>query len=229
MTVAARDAIQRADLVIADRICSPAILDLVEGELRVARKYPGRAAEAQAELNRWVLEGVRAGKRVVRLKCGDPFVFGRGGEELRFLAERGVTADVIPGVSSALAAPMAAGIPVTHRGLANRVTVMTAVARGGAPLRPPAFDPDATVVVLMGVRRLPDLVQEMLAAGYPASLPVAIVERGTWSAQRTTTATLATVVQTAAEAGVAAPATIVVGEVAAFPASLALPLLSQAS
>lgn len=221
MTVAAREALERADLVIADRICSPALLELVSGELRVARKYPGRAAEAQVEVNQWMLDGVRAGKRVVRLKCGDPFVFGRGGEELRFLAGHGIQAAVIPGVSSALAAPLAAGIPVTHRGLANRVTVMTAVARENVPLRPPPFDAGTTVVVLMGVRRLPDLVREMLEGGYPPSWPVAIVERGTWRAQRTTTATLSSIVERAREAEVSSPATVVVGEVAAFPAALA--------
>ncbi|MGB0648389.1 MAG: SAM-dependent methyltransferase, partial [Bradymonadia bacterium] len=126
LTIAAIDALSAADLVVADRLVPKAIMDLVSCELRIARKWRGRADAAQDELNQWVLDGARAGKQVVRLKCGDPFVFGRGREELDWLDKHGIESEVVPGVSSAFAAPAAAGIPVTSRGYADRVTMLTA-------------------------------------------------------------------------------------------------------
>lgn len=213
LTVAGRRALEEADLVLADRLVPPAILELVRGELRIARKVPGRAQAAQEELDAWTLEAVQAGRDVVRLKCGDPFVFGRGGEELRWLAGHGVTAEVVPGVTSALAAPAAAQIPTTMRGFADRVTVLTAVLKDGAVPDVPTFHPTTTFVFLMGVRRLGELCDALVAAGFPVDWPAAIVERATWPEQRSLRGSLRTIPGIAQAQGVQAPATIVVGRV----------------
>lgn len=225
LTVRARQALAEADLVLADRLVPPAILALVQGELRIARKWPGRADAAQDELHAWALEGLTAGRDVVRLKCGDPFVFGRGGEEVAFFAERGIATEIVPGLSSAFAAPVDAGIPTTMRGVADRVLVLTAHGQHGRRPVTPAFDTGTTYVWLMGVGRLEDLVDGLRSEGFPAHWPVAIVERATHADARTTRGTLADIAATARDAGVRAPAAIVVGRVveatAALPARLA--------
>jgi uroporphyrin-III C-methyltransferase len=213
LTDAAREALAEADLVLADRLISPEILALVEGELRIARKLPGRAQDAQDELDAWTLEAARAGRDVVRLKCGDPFVFGRGGEELAFLAGHGIEAEVIPGVSSAFAAPLAAGIPTTMRGYADRVLLLTAQLRDGGRPSTPVFDDHTTYLWLMGVGRMAELFDGLADAGFPADWPAAVVQAGTRPEQKVVKGTLATLPRLAAEAGVAAPATIVVGRV----------------
>jgi uroporphyrin-III C-methyltransferase len=224
LTVAAREALETADLVLADRLVSPEILDLVRGELRIARKLPGRAQEAQDELDAWTIEAAKAGRDVVRLKCGDPFVFGRGGEELVALAAHGLDAEVVPGVSAALSAPVLAGIPTTMRGHADRILVLTATGRELARPAPPAFDDATTYVFLMGVHRLDALVADLLGAGFPPSWPAAIVESASRPGQRTVRAPLAALAARAAEQGVAAPATVVVGRVVDALASAAAPL-----
>lgn len=216
LTVAARNALEEADLVLSDRLVPPAILALVKGELRVARKYPGRADAAQAELHAWMREGLEDGRNVVRLKCGDPFLFGRGQEELIWLGQQGLEAEVIPGISSAFCAPLAAGIPPTHRGVADRVMVLTGHGRGGRRPSRPTFDAETTFVWLMGVRRIADLTAGLIADGWPPDLPAAIVEKATHPEQRQVFATLGTLAAEAAAAGIAPPAAIVVGEVAAL-------------
>ncbi len=214
LTVAARDALEEADLVLADRLVPAEILALVRGELRVATKLPGRAQAAQDELDRWTLDAFRAGRDVVRLKCGDPFVFGRGGEELEFLASHGIEAEVLPGLSSALVAPLAAGIPTTLRGHADRILVLTATGRDLARPKPPAFDPQTTYVILMGVHRVTELVQELLDQGFPADWPAAVIASATHPDQRQLRCRLADLPLRIAEEAIAAPATIVVGQVA---------------
>lgn len=224
LTVAAREALETADLVLADRLVSPEILDLVQGELRIARKLAGRAQEAQDELDAWTIEAAQAGRDVVRLKCGDPFVFGRGGEELVALAAHGLDAEVIPGVSSALAAPLVAGIPTTMRGYADRLLVLTATGRDLARPEPPAFDAGTTYVFLMGVHKLDALVADLVGAGFPPSWPAAIVASATRPEQRSARSTLADLPALAAAEGFAAPATIVIGRVVDALAEAAAPL-----
>jgi uroporphyrin-III C-methyltransferase/precorrin-2 dehydrogenase/sirohydrochlorin ferrochelatase len=169
----------------------------------------------QHEIGRILVEQARRGRTVVRLKGGDPFVYGRGGEEVLACREAGVPVTVIPGVSSAFAVPAAAGIPLTHRGTVGAIHVVhghdgwTAAALAG--LR----DRSHTVVVLMGVAALGTLAADALAAGVDAALPVAVVESGTLDAQRVTRARLDEVAARAAEVGVRAPAVIVLGDVAA--------------
>jgi uroporphyrin-III C-methyltransferase len=213
LTMRATEALRQADLVLADRLVPTAITDLVQGELRVARKPRGRAERGQEELYRWLLEGVRAGRRVVRLKCGDPFVFGRGGEEVQRLAEHGIATEVVPGISSALAAPLAAGIPTTLRGFADRLLVLTAQGRQETTPTPPDFEASTTYVYLMGVKRLPSLVPELLAAGWPPDWPAAIVERASHPGERSLVGTLAMLPQLAADNDVKPPAVVVIGRV----------------
>ncbi len=207
-----------ADVVVYDRLAAPALLDLAPpGAERISvGKAPGRAEAGQDEINALLVAHARDGKRVVRLKGGDPFVFGRGGEEAEALQSAGVAFEVVPGVTSALAAPAYAGIPVTHRGLARSVTIVTghedptqdaagvdwaSLARAGG-----------TLVILMGASRIDAIAGALRDAGLPADTPVAAVQRGTRPDQATLRATLATI----GDAAPAAPAAIVVGPVAAL-------------
>jgi uroporphyrin-III C-methyltransferase len=215
LTIAAREALEEADLVLADRLVPTEILDLVRGELRIARKLPGRARAAQEELHQWMLEGYHAGRDVVRLKCGDPLVFGRAGEECAFLAGHGISAELIPGITSALSAPLLAGIPTTMRGIANRILIATAHGKEGVHPTPPPFDRDTTYVWLMGVERLDALSDELIGAGFPPDWPAAVVERASHPDQRSVSTTLSRLAATARQGGFAAPATIVVGRAVA--------------
>mmetsp|Transcript_67417 Transcript_67417/g.109313 ORF Transcript_67417/g.109313 Transcript_67417/m.109313 type:complete len:255 (-) Transcript_67417:403-1167(-) len=211
--MAAHKAILAADVVVADRLVSQEILELVPGQLKVARKLPGCALEAQREIYRWCAEAVLAGKNVVRLKIGDPYVFGRGGEEVLEFRRLGVEPKVIPGISSALAGPLAAGIPVTHRGIANRVVFCTGINKEEEVPDVPPFHAEQTCVFLMAVGRMPELVDALLADGYPAKTPVAIIERATTPRERTLRSDLTHVVADMLASNVKPPAIIVVGGV----------------
>ncbi len=213
LTERALRALEEAELVLADRLVSPEILALAHGEVRVAAKEPGRADDAQATLNAWMLEGARAGRDVVRLKCGDPFVFGRGGEERDLLVAHGVPVEVVPGISAALAAPLAAGIPVTHRDAADRLLVLTGHGRAGREVDLPAFEPGTTLVWLMAMGRLGRLTEGLIALGFPADWPVAIVQHGASAAQRATRGTLRDIAARAEDLGLGAPAVVVMGRV----------------
>lgn len=202
-------------LVIADRLVSDEILELVAGELRVARKRPGCADEAQREIYQWVAEAVLMGRDVVRLKIGDPFVFGRGGEEiLEFRETLGIEARVIPGVSAAFASPLLGNIPVTHRGAANQVVMSTGFGRN---LETPSLQPynkDQTAVFLMAVGRLGDLCARLISdASYPITCPAAIIERASCPDQRLVLGTISNIASMAEQYKVRAPATIVFGDV----------------
>jgi uroporphyrin-III C-methyltransferase len=220
LTLRGAEVLQQADVVVHDRLAPAALLDLAPraAERVDAGKAPGRARLAQAELNRLLVERGKQGRRVVRLKGGDPFVFGRGGEEALALAEAGVPFEIVPGVSSAVAAPAYAGIPVTHRGVAASFAVVSASLTGGrlADLGRVATATD-TLVVLMAAERLGEVCAALVAAGRPASEPAAVVGWAATRAQRTLTGTLADL----AEAEVEAPATLVVGPVAALAGTLA--------
>ncbi len=217
LTLRGRRALAEADVVVTDRLGPVAVLDELAAGVEVVHvgKSPGHHPVPQQEINRILVERAGRGQVVVRLKGGDPFLYGRGGEEVLACDAAGVPVEVVPGVSSALAAPAAAGIPLTHRGTTAAVHVVHGHDGLGPAARVAVAERSATVVVLMGVEALPRIVDEALAAGAPGDLPVALVERATTPSQRITRAPLDAVVHRAAEVGVRAPAVVVLGDVAA--------------
>ncbi|HWL76479.1 uroporphyrinogen-III C-methyltransferase [Microbacterium sp.] len=216
MTVRGRRLLAEADVVVADRLGPASVLSDLDPDVEVidVGKRPGHHPVPQDRINELLVEHARAGRRVVRLKGGDPFVLGRGGEEVAACLAAGVAVEVVPGISSALAVPQAAGIPVTHRGTAGSVHVVNGQAAVSPATLAALADPDATTVVLMGVAALPRLIHAALDAGVPENRPVAIVESGHTPRQRTTRTTLGHAVDDARAVGVSNPAVIVVGDVA---------------
>jgi uroporphyrin-III C-methyltransferase len=176
-------------------------------------KAPGRHRRSQEEINALLIRYAREGKNVVRLKGGDPFVFGRGGEECEALAQAGVPFEVVPGVTSAIAVPAYAGIPVTHREHASAFTVVTGHTCGPDPcaLDWASLASAETLVILMGVRHLPEIARQLVAHGCPPKTPVAVIQMGTTPEQVVVEGTLADIAEKAK--GVRPPATIVVGQV----------------
>lgn len=221
MTLRGREVLQQAEVVVYDALVGPAILDMIPdaAELIYVGKRANRHAMVQPDINRVLLEQARAGRRVVRLKGGDPFLFGRGGEELELLSENGIPFEVVPGVTSAFAVPAYNGIPVTHRDYCASVHVITGHRRAGE-----ALDIDfgalkragGTLVFLMGVSALQDIVRGLVAAGMPGDTPAAVLEKGATARQRRVTATLDTIVERCRAANVQTPAIIVVGGVCAL-------------
>jgi len=216
LTVAGRRALAEADVVVADRLGPTDVLDELPPDVEVidVGKSPGHHPVPQDEINRILVEQAQRGRAVVRLKGGDPFVYGRGGEEVLACRAAGVPVTVVPGVSSAFAAAAAAGVPLTHRGVVGAVHVMNGTDGWSNAALTGLRDRSCTVVVLMGVAVLPVLVREALAAGVDPALPVAVVERATLPDQRVTRAPLHEVVALAAARGVRAPAVVVLGDVA---------------
>jgi uroporphyrin-III C-methyltransferase len=224
LTLRGADLLRNAGVVVHDRLISNAILDLAPGsaELIDVGKAPGQHHVSQDEINRILVEHALAGRRVVRLKGGDPFVFGRGGEEALACARAGIEFEVVPGVTSAIAAPAAAGIPLTHRGVASGFAVVTASHAPAADVGIPAWAAGAdTIVVLMAAARLAEACASLVALGRPASQPAAIVQWGTTSMQRTVVGTLADLAELAREAGIGPPAALVAGDVVALADELA--------
>eukprot|EP00979_Chaetoceros_neogracilis_P016963 scaffold10164_cov259-Chaetoceros_neogracile.AAC.16 len=215
LTMAAHKILADPDaLVISDRLVSKEIVDLIQGEYKVARKLPGCADAAQEEIHRWCKEGLDAGKHVVRLKIGDPFVFGRGGEEVLTFREFGVEPKVIPGVSAAFSAPLLGSIPVTHRGVSNQVVMCTGYGRNGTSPDLIQYHKEQTIVFLMAVGRLRELCQRLIdMAGYPSKTPVAIIQDAGCPTQRTVVGDMETIADLAEEYQVKPPSTIIVGEV----------------
>jgi uroporphyrin-III C-methyltransferase/precorrin-2 dehydrogenase/sirohydrochlorin ferrochelatase len=219
ITVRGRRLLAEADVVIADRLGPRDLLDELPPHVEVidAAKIPYGRAMAQEAINAALVEHAKAGKAVVRLKGGDPFVFGRGMEEAQALAAEGVAVTVVPGISSSISVPGAAGIPVTHRGVAHEFTVVSGhVAPDDARS---LVDWEAlarlrgTLVLLMAVERIGAIAETLVAGGRPAGTPVAVVQEGTTAAQRRVDATLGTVAETVVREGVRPPAVIVVGDV----------------
>ncbi|MCC2314718.1 uroporphyrinogen-III C-methyltransferase [Cellulomonas xiejunii] len=220
ITTRGRRALAEADVVVVDRLAPRALLDELEPDVEVveAGKAPHAHTLTQSEINVLLVERARAGQRVVRLKGGDPFVLGRGGEELAACRAAGVAVEVVPGVTSAIAVPGAADIPVTHRDVARQVTIVS------------AHDADTdwqtlarlrgTLVLLMGVGRLAEHMARLASHGLDPATPVAVVEDGTLPTQRTTLGTLADIAARAQEVGVRNPAVVVVGAVASLAAAL---------
>jgi uroporphyrin-III C-methyltransferase / precorrin-2 dehydrogenase / sirohydrochlorin ferrochelatase len=224
ITTRGRRLLADADVVVVDRLAPRALLAELDPDVEVieAGKGPQAHTLTQLEINHLLVERARLGQRVVRLKGGDPFVFGRGGEEAMACAAAGIPCEVVPGVTSAVAVPESAGIPVTHRNVARQFTVVSAhtAREGDSPDWAHLAGLEGTLVFLMGVSQLGDIVDGLLAHGRDPGTPVAVVERGTLPGQRTTTGTLTTIMAAAAAAAVRSPAVIVVGDVVDVAASL---------
>jgi uroporphyrin-III C-methyltransferase/precorrin-2 dehydrogenase/sirohydrochlorin ferrochelatase len=211
ITVRGRRLLGQADVVVADRLGPRELLNELAPDVRIIEvgKTPGHHPVPQADINRILVEEALAGHRVVRLKGGDPYVLGRGGEEAEFCRQNGVDVEVVPGVTSAISVPAAAGIPVTHRGLAKGFSVVT----GHEELSEVPARPDHTVVLLMGVSQLRESAAALALAGLPQDTPVGIVENGYLPNQRVTIGTLGTIAGQAEAVGVSNPAVIVIGDV----------------
>lgn len=216
MTVRGRRLLAEADVVVHDRLGPIDVLGELEPGVTVidVGKSPGRQPVPQQEINELLVAHARAGSRVVRLKGGDPFVYGRGGEEVAACLAAGIPVEVVPGLTSAVSVPQSAGIPVTHRGTAASLHIVNGQAETAPATLAALADETVTTVVLMGVAGLPRLVAAALDAGVPGTRPVAIVERGHTPEQRTTRTTLDRAVADASAARVGNPAVIVIGEVA---------------
>jgi uroporphyrin-III C-methyltransferase/precorrin-2 dehydrogenase/sirohydrochlorin ferrochelatase len=223
ITVRGTEVLGLADVVVYDRLASPQLLDLApaRAELIYAGKEPGRSAMRQPEIDSLLVERALRGETVVRLKGGDPFVFGRGGEEALACAKAGVAFEVVPGVTSAIAAPALAGIPVTHRGMAQSFAVVTGSTAHGeeVDLARVASSTD-TLVVLMAASKLSETCAELIAAGRPATEPAAIVQWAATPEQRAVVGTLEDLPALAAAVSIGPPATLVVGAVAALASEL---------
>lgn len=218
LTVRARDLLEEADVVLHDKLPGPEIIELIPEDRREdVGKRAGGERTPQSAINERLVELAGEGKTVVRLKGGDPFVFGRGGEELATLAEHDIEVEVVPGVTSPLAAPAVAGIPATHREHASSVSLVTGhedpTKEESAVDWEALADTGGTIVVLMGVGKLPEYSDALLDAGMPPETPIALVERGTWPDQQVATGTLGTAVERRDDAGIEPPAVTVIGDV----------------
>jgi uroporphyrinogen III methyltransferase / synthase len=230
LTARALELIAAADVILYDRLVGPGALDgaRADAELVFVGKEGGGASVPQEETEELMVRHAREGRTVLRLKGGDPFVFGRGGEEALRLREEGIAYEVVPGVTAGMAAPAYAGIPVTHRGLASGVALVTGHTRADpgddgsqAALDFPALAAfPGTLVFYMGVRALPEIAAALLQAGRPADEPAAVVEAGTLARQRTIAATLGTIADAVEKAEVKPPSITVVGAVAALAGEL---------
>jgi uroporphyrinogen III methyltransferase/synthase len=227
MTARALELIARADVIVYDRLIPATALDgaRADAELIYAGKEGGGPSVGQDEIEQLLVAHGGAGREVVRLKGGDPFVFGRGGEEAETLRAAGIPYTVVPGVSSGVAAPAYAGIPVTHRDAASAVAFVTGhedPAKAESALRWSALAAfPGTLVVYMGVRQLDAITARLLEGGRSPAEPAALIQRGTLPGQRSVTATLSSIAAAGREAGIRAPAIAVFGEVAALGAELA--------
>jgi len=219
LTVRGQERLRQADVVVYDRLLSESLLAQAPpgAELIYVGKASADHTMRQSEINALLVAKALEGKQVVRLKGGDPFVFGRGGEEAEELARCGIPYEVVPGVTSAIAAPAYAGIPVTHRRTATAVTIFTG--HEDPSKGQPTIDwasmasSGATLVCLMVMENLAQVARELMRHGRPADTPAALVEWGTWPRQRTLTSTLAEVASAAAAEGFGSPSVLVVGEV----------------
>jgi uroporphyrin-III C-methyltransferase/precorrin-2 dehydrogenase/sirohydrochlorin ferrochelatase len=222
ITVRGRRLLSQADVVVADRLAPPELLAELAPHVEVidAAKIPYGRAMAQDAINEVLVDRARAGKFVVRLKGGDPFVFARGYEEVLACAEAGIPVTVVPGVTSAIGVPALAGVPVTHRHVTHEFVVVSGHVAPDHPESLVNWDALAalsgTIVLLMAVERIELFAKALLDGGRPADTPVLVVQHGTTSAQRSLRATLADAPQRIREEGIRPPAIIVIGPVAAF-------------
>lgn len=225
LTVKALRLMQSADVALYDNLVSAAIMELLPPS--VERIYVGKRradhAMRQEEISELLVSLARRGKRVLRLKAGDPFVFGRGGEEIETLAREGVAFEVVPGITAALGVAAYAGIPLTHRDYAQACVLVTGNLRDGSlDLDWEALArPRQTIVVYMGFQNLPEICRELVAHGLPSATPAAIIQQGTTDAQRVVVADLATLPARAAEAELHPPTLAIVGDVVRLRSRLA--------
>jgi uroporphyrin-III C-methyltransferase len=215
ITVRGLRCLRRADVVVYDRLVDARLLDEAPRRARrvYAGKAPGRQALRQEEINALLVRQARAGRVVVRLKGGDPFIFGRGGEEALACAAAGIPCETVPGLTSAAAVPALAGIPLTHRNLAASFAVVTGHAPGAGSHDWSALARLDTLVILMGAAHLATIAALLLQHGKPPATPAAVIENGTLPTQRVLTAPLAGIAALATAAALRSPATIVIGEV----------------
>ncbi|TVU35815.1 hypothetical protein EJB05_17721, partial [Eragrostis curvula] len=222
LTLKALKAIQSADLVLYDRLVSNDVMDLVGDGARLlyVGKTAGYHSRTQEEIHELLLSFAEAGANVVRLKGGDPLVFGRGGEEMDFLQQQGIRVEVIPGITSASGIAAELGIPLTHRGVATSVRFLTGHSRNGGtdPLYVAgnAADPDTTLVVYMGLSTLPSLAPKLMKHGLPPDTPAVAIERGTTPQQRTVFSVLKDLVDEVKSANLVSPTLIIIGKVVAL-------------
>ncbi|KAK2757984.1 hypothetical protein FQN54_004390 [Arachnomyces sp. PD_36] len=223
LTRATYNAIKSADIILADKLVPSSVLDLIprRTKVHIARKFPGNADKAQEELLSLGLEALREGKIVLRLKQGDPYLYGRGGEEFIFFRGEGYIPIVLPGITSAMSAPLFAGVPATHRGVADQILVCTGTGRKGVAPEPPGFVESSTVVFLMALHRLEGLVASLTAKLenevdgrrlWPADIPCAVIERASCSDQRVIRTTLGNVCEAVETEGSRPPGLLVVGK-----------------
>jgi uroporphyrin-III C-methyltransferase/precorrin-2 dehydrogenase/sirohydrochlorin ferrochelatase len=222
ISVAGRKALMEADVVVADRLAPPELLAELPPHVEVidAAKIPYGRAMAQDAINAVLIERAKEGKFVVRLKGGDPFVFARGYEEVIACTDAGIPVTVVPGVTSAIAVPALAGVPVTHRAITHEFVVVSGHVAPGHPESLVNWDALAamsgTIVLLMAVERIEQFAEVLLNGGRPADTPVLVVQHGTTAAQRTLRTTLGDAPEDIRSEGVRPPAIIVIGPVAAF-------------
>jgi uroporphyrin-III C-methyltransferase / precorrin-2 dehydrogenase / sirohydrochlorin ferrochelatase len=225
LTLKALRALQDADVILYDRLVSPGVLDLArrDAERICVGKAAGQQGATQGEINALLIEHAQRGRRVVRLKGGDPFMFGRGGEELEALAAARIAFAVIPGITAAAGCAAYAGIPLTHRDHAHSVSFVTGHADrdGKEPDWRALAAPGTTAVFYMGLARLPDIVSKLRAHGAAADLPAALIAQGTLPEQRVVAATLSSLGEAAAAARIESPALLIVGQVVALHQTLA--------
>jgi uroporphyrin-III C-methyltransferase len=218
LTVKAQRLLQRADVVVYDRLVSPEVLAVVpHGVARICvGKSPNYHATSQEGINRLLVSLACRGRRIVRLKGGDPFVFGRGSEEAQYLARHAIAFEVVPGVTAATACAAYAGIPLTHRGLATSVQLITGHRRNNEPLDiawDKLADPEATIVVYMGLANVAEIRAALIAAGLPGETPAAAIENGTTPTQRRCITTLAELPTAIAGMRLQSPTLLVIGQV----------------
>lgn len=218
LTIRARDLLASSDVVVYDSLVNPELLRHVrsDAERIYVGKVGGGRQTPQHEINYLLINHAQTGKRVVRLKGGDPFLFGRGGEEAEALYAAGIQFEVVPGISAALAVPAYAGIPLTHRGISSSVAVVTGARDGDGAHESAGFAKLAsadTIVVLMGVAHLREIANGLGTSWRSPDTPVAVIRWGTYDGQQTVTGTLRTIADEAERAGIRAPAVIIVGEV----------------
>ena len=226
LTVRAAELIASADLIAVDALVSVEVMARIPTGTDVVYvgKRAGAHAMPQEEINALLIAEARKGKRVVRLKGGDPFVFGRGAEEAEELTAAGIPVEIVPGISSAIAGPAYAGIPVTHRRFSTSLTIVTAHESEASTgiAWPTLAERNGTVVFLMGLGHLPMIVRNLREHGVPDDKPVAVISKATTPQQRTVDGTLANIVQRVADASLEAPAVIVVGDVVTLRDSMEL-------
>jgi uroporphyrin-III C-methyltransferase/precorrin-2 dehydrogenase/sirohydrochlorin ferrochelatase len=229
ITVRGRRLLAEADVVVADHLAPRGVLAELDPGVEIidAGKMPGAHTLTQEQINQILISRARAGQRVVRLKGGDPFVFGRGGEEALACVRAGVQFEVVPGITSAVAVPACAGIPVTHRGITQDFAVISAhldPSHPGATVDWAALATGpGTLVLLMAVGRLDQITRELIKRGRDAATPVAVIREGTTPRQQVLTSTLGEVAEQAAQLGIVPPAVVVIGEVVRLRALLGSP------